>query len=186
MVWNVPAPATLFLLVGLPGTGKTTLARALETERGALRLSPDEWMLPLFGDPEPKGLRDVLEGRLLWVAHQALQGGLDVIVDFGLWGREERAALANLARHAGARCEVRHCHVADNERRARIDRRWAESPSTTFAMTDNDHAANLTVFDAPDEDELAGRHAPRPPAPYERWAAWAAARWPSLPSWDPG
>jgi len=67
----------------------------------------------------------------------------------------------------------------------RIERRWAESPSTTFAMTEEDHAGNLAVFVAPDEDELAGQHAPRPPAPYERWAEWAAHRWPSLPSWDP-
>lgn len=175
---------TLFLLVGLPGTGKTTLARALEAERGALRLSPDEWMRPLFGASDPDGLRDVLEGRLLWVAHRALHGGLDVVVDFGLWGREERAALADLARHTGAHCEVRHCHVGEEERRARIDCRWAEAPSTTFPMTEDDHAGNLAVFRAPDEDERAGQHAPRPPAPYNRWAAWAAVRWPSLPSWD--
>jgi len=116
-------------------------------------------MLPLFRDSDPDGLRDVLEGRLLWVAHRALHGGLDVVVDFGLWGRQERAALADLSRHAGGRCEVRHCHVEEEERRARF-------------------------FQAPDEDELAGQHAPRPPAPYKRWAAWAAVRWPSLPSWD--
>jgi len=134
---------TLFLLVGLPGTGKTTVSRALEGERGALRLSPNEWMLPLFGDSDPDGPRDVLEGRLLCVSHRALHGGLDVVVDLGLWGREERAALADLARHTGAHCEVRHCHVEEEERRARIDRRWAESPSTTFSMTEDDHAGNL-------------------------------------------
>jgi len=38
----VPDTPTLFLLVGLPGTGKTTVSRALEGERGALRLSPNE------------------------------------------------------------------------------------------------------------------------------------------------
>lgn len=180
----MPDTPTLSLLVGLPGTGKTTVSRALKGERGALRLSPNEWMLPLFGDSDPDGPRDVLEGRLLCVSHRALHGGLDVVVDLGLWGRQERAALADLARHTGAHCEVRHCHVEEEERRAWIDRRWVESSSTTFSMTEDDHAGNLAVFQAPDEDELAGQHAPRPPAPYERWAAWAAERWPSLPSWD--
>jgi predicted kinase len=36
--------ATLVLIVGLPGAGKTTLARRLEVERAALRFTPDEWM----------------------------------------------------------------------------------------------------------------------------------------------
>lgn len=45
----------LFLTVGLPGAGKTTRARQLAKEHGALRLTPDEWMIPLFGDPQPEG-----------------------------------------------------------------------------------------------------------------------------------
>ncbi len=35
-------PPTLFLTVGLPGTGKTTAARRIEAEHGALRLTKDE------------------------------------------------------------------------------------------------------------------------------------------------
>lgn len=41
--------ATLFLMVGLPGSGKTTRAKELERETGAIRFTPDEWHLFLFG-----------------------------------------------------------------------------------------------------------------------------------------
>jgi predicted kinase len=40
--------ATLYLLVGLPGAGKTTKDRQLEVQAPALRLTLDEWMIPLF------------------------------------------------------------------------------------------------------------------------------------------
>ena len=62
----VSSRPTLHLTVGLPGVGKTTLARELEQANGALRLTPDEWMAPLFGLrwADFGGMRDVLEGRL--------------------------------------------------------------------------------------------------------------------------
>jgi len=41
--------ATLFLIVGLPGAGKTVHAKTLASEHAALRLTPDAWMIPLFG-----------------------------------------------------------------------------------------------------------------------------------------
>ena len=38
---------TLFLMVGLPGSGKTLRARELAAERGALQLTADDWALSL-------------------------------------------------------------------------------------------------------------------------------------------
>ncbi len=44
---------TLFLTVGLPSTGKTTAARCIVTEQGALRLTKDEWVKALYGHENP-------------------------------------------------------------------------------------------------------------------------------------
>jgi hypothetical protein len=49
--------ATLHLGCGLPCAGKTRLARQLEQEYAALRLTPDEWHTALFGhDVEEEGI----------------------------------------------------------------------------------------------------------------------------------
>lgn len=34
-------------------------------------------------------LRDVLEGRLIWLALEVLRLGTNVVLDFGLWSRDE-------------------------------------------------------------------------------------------------
>ena len=73
----------MFLTVGLPGAGKTTRARALALERSILRLTPDDWMAPLFAHSDADGRRDILEGRMIWVAHEVLVSGSSVILDFG-------------------------------------------------------------------------------------------------------
>lgn len=74
---------TLHLTVGLPGIGKTTLVRRIAVEGSILRLSPDEWMAPLFGDLDADGRRDILEGRMIWVAYRVLGSGSSVVLDFG-------------------------------------------------------------------------------------------------------
>jgi predicted kinase len=85
---------------------ETTRAEEVAAARPALRLTPDHWMIPLFGDSLADGKRFVLEGRLISVALQALRLGTSVVLDFGLWGRDERSALRWLARSAGAACQV--------------------------------------------------------------------------------
>ena len=93
---------TLFLIVGLPGAGKTTRARELENVHRALRFTPDEWMISLFGGSEAAGKRDLLEGLLIYAGLCALAVGTNVVLDFGLWGRDERSALRSLGASVGA------------------------------------------------------------------------------------
>ncbi|HZM84510.1 MAG TPA: ATP-binding protein, partial [Candidatus Limnocylindrales bacterium] len=93
----MPESAKLFLMVGLPGAGKTTRAKQLAAAHRALRLTPDEWMICLFDGSQPAGKRDLLEGLLISLALQALHFGTNVVLDFGLWGRDERSALRWLA-----------------------------------------------------------------------------------------
>jgi predicted kinase len=168
----------------LPGVGKTTLARELEQATGALRLTPDEWMAPLFGHSQAGGKRDVLEGRLVWVAHQVLRAGVSVILDFGCWSPDERYALRVLANLAGADFEIHYLTLPEDERRDRATARWRESPEETFEMTLEDHERFRTQFTPPTTDELHGCSIPPPPIPFESWPAWASDRWPTLPRLD--
>ncbi|BCY10202.1 ATP-binding protein [Actinoplanes sp. L3-i22] len=172
--------AQLFLMVGLPGAGKTTRALALAAAHRALRLTPDEWMIALFGEPDADGRRDVLEARLITVALQVLRAGADVVLDFGLWGRDERSALRRLAAEAGAACTVVYLPVGRDVQRARIAHRQATAPHTTFPMSETELDQWRTQFQPPDAAELDGGPIPAPPPGWPTWPAWAADRWPTL------
>jgi predicted kinase len=171
---------TLFLLVGLPGAGKTTRARELEVERRALRLSPDEWMIPLYGDPDPDGMRDVLEGRLIATALRVLEVGASVVLDFGFWGRDERSALRRLADARGAACEIIYLPVEEAVQRQRVEDRFGLTPEQTFRVGRDDLDRYRGLFEVPDQAELAGTRSDLPPTGSPSWAAWADVRWPSL------
>jgi hypothetical protein len=104
-------PAILYLLVGLPGSGKTTKAKQLEVEASALRLTLDEWMIPLFGR-NVQAERDALEGRLIWIALRALELHTNVILDFGFWTKDERSSLRWFARQRGAKNRMKLSYMA--------------------------------------------------------------------------
>lgn len=173
-------PAKLLLMVGLPGAGKTTRAKELAVAHRALRLTPDEWMISLFDGSQPDGKRELLEGRLIALALQALRLGTNVVLDFGLWSRDERSALRWLAASAGAFCQVIYLSIDTELQRARIAHRQAAAPHTTFPMSEADLDTWRKQFEAPDAAELGGGDIPGPPPGWRGWPEWAAARWPSL------
>lgn len=114
------------LVCGMPGAGKTTLARRLAVERDAVRLCPDEWVVPLGLDPLDPRTRRTVE-RLQWAqALDLVERGLTVVVEFGSWGRVERRRLREQARAVGAAVELHLLDVPLEERWRRIARRNAE------------------------------------------------------------
>lgn len=171
---------TLFLTVGLPGTGKTTGALLIEAEHGALRLTKDEWMKALFGPENPSSASDVIEGRLIELGLRALQLGINVVLDFGLWSRDERSALRQAAADVGASVVMRYFELAPDKQRNRLDRRLAEAPHETWPISDDELAFFAERFEIPSAAELEGTEpVDQPPEGFSDWGEWRRHRWPS-------
>jgi predicted kinase len=149
--------ATMTLLIGLPESGKTTLAKQLEVERAALRLTPDEWMSPLFGAGEHQGRRWVLESELLWsVAARALQLGVKEILDYGCWSRDERKLFRKRAEQLGASTELIVLDLPLDILWQRLHARNETAPANTFHITRAELTSWNELFERPTPDELAG------------------------------
>ncbi|PJN32328.1 kinase [Streptomyces sp. CB02959] len=144
----------LFLTVGLPEAGKTTRARQLAEEHGVLRLTPDDWMIPLFGKAEADGKRDVLEGRMLWLALEAVKLATNMVVDYGCWYRDDRSAIRWLVEAEGACLHLVYLPVNEESQRARVAHRRATAPEETFPMTETDILHGRAHFEERDAAEL--------------------------------
>lgn len=73
----------VIIVCGLPGAGKTTHAKVLEKELGAIRFCPDEWMEMLLLDLYDEERRAKIEA-LQWKLGQGLLAlGLTVVIEWG-------------------------------------------------------------------------------------------------------
>ena len=158
-------PTTLFLTCGLPGSGKTTLARRLAGECDAQRFTKDEWVCDLGASLWDDDFRVRLEGKLIELAFELLAAGRSCVLDFGLWSREERDALRLRARELGVRVELHFLDVEVDELVRRAAQRYAEAPETTAEMSAEQFAiwaasfqppsiAEQRLFDAPSATSL--------------------------------
>ncbi len=170
---------TLFLTVGLPGTGKTTAARRIEVEHGALRLTKDEWMKALYGHDNPASASDVIEGRLIQLGMRALELGISVVIDFGVWSRDERSALRQVAADVGAAVVLCYFEPRRPSNGSASIERLAEAPHETWPISDQELTEWASKFDIPTSGELDGSEpVGDPPGAFATWREWAEHRWP--------
>lgn len=150
--------ATLFLICGLPGAGKTTLAKEIELARPALRLCPDEWIASIIADvtdrTELARLRSPVESIQWEVAKRALILGVDVVLEWGFWSKAERTYYRRQAEALGAHVELRYLAVDRDELWARLSKRNANLPLGTFTVTEDELDLWSSWFEPPTADEF--------------------------------
>jgi predicted kinase len=147
---NTSVGPRLIIVCGLPGSGKTTLAKAIEGRLGAIRFSPDEWMADLSLDLYDEERRAKIEALQWKLAQQLLALGQVVIIEWGTWGRSERNALRLGARALGATVELHYLSAPEQVLFERIARRGMENPPIEREML----RRWSEIFQAPTPEEM--------------------------------
>ncbi|HEY7020782.1 MAG TPA: ATP-binding protein [Ktedonobacterales bacterium] len=145
----------LITFCGLPGSGKTTIAKEVEKTRGAVRLNVDEWVAALGADFWDDAFRHKLHARLYEHGLTLLQLEQSIIVEDGLWTRDERDRLREVAHELGAAIEIHYFDVPFDELWRRLESRNALGAFGTVPITKELLQACLLRFQPPDEAELA-------------------------------
>jgi predicted kinase len=150
----------LVLICGLPASGKSTLARRLAPTIPAIRLDKDEWVTRLGGDVWDAEFRARLERQLWALTQELLARGQSVILEWGHWARAERDEKRLGARALGVAVELHHLDAPLEELIERAARRNASGEWTASPITREHFDEWATVFEPPDEEEMALFDAP--------------------------
>lgn len=122
--------ATAYLLCGLPASGKTSLARRLESELGAIRFTLDERMRALREfdiSSDSYGERADSEKLKIWEESKIQLGmGRDVILDWSLWNQTVRKEWVSRVTAAGYCYKLYYLQVPLKTLRARLLARNAD------------------------------------------------------------
>ena len=148
--------ATVHLLCGRPGSGKTTFARELEKTHKAMRYTYDEWIVQLFGRSPSTEQFEALFNRvsnLIWrIATCNLALGTDVILDKGFWRKRDRENVRRAAAAIGAESKLYFLDAPIDVLQKRV---LTRSKSDEDALWINDQAFTefINRFEPPGDDE---------------------------------
>jgi predicted kinase len=154
--------ATVHLIEGPVGAGKSTFAASLATRIEGVHIALDAWFARLFSPDRPEGnfVPWYLERKdrlleLIWDhSRDVMRSGTDVILEIGLIQRQPRAEFCHRVRGEGVELVLYILDAPREIRRERVRRRNTERGST-FSMVVPDHVFEMasSMWEPPDEFE---------------------------------
>ncbi|MCG9745207.1 ATP-binding protein [Shewanella sp. Isolate8] len=148
----------LFLFCGKMGAGKSTKARLIADENGALLLSEDEWLAAHFPD-QIESFDDYIHYSILIKPfirnHVArlINVGTNVVMDFPANTRKQRQWFVSLCNELACEHQLIYLDLSDQRCLAQIDKRRQEQPER--ARFDNEAVFRQVTqyFEPPTDDE---------------------------------
>lgn len=134
--------ASLILVVGCTGAGKSTYARALADQLGGLRFSVDEWMTVLFWADSPQPIEfswtmervNRCEAQIFAMAQQAAARGVLRVLDLGFTTKAHHDKFRALGEAVDLSVAVHFVDVPAGERWRRVEQRNTQQ-GETFSLT---------------------------------------------------
>ena len=152
--------AKVYMMCGKICSGKSTHAAELKTLHHAVILSVDEITLALFGQ-DVGNLHDTYVERaeqyLYEKSVEIIQEGINVVLDWGFWTKEERLYARNYYASKGIEYEFHYIDISPLEWVRRLEKRNLEitEGKTNAYFVDEGLAAKFeSIFEVPDENEI--------------------------------
>jgi predicted kinase len=143
------------MMCGLPGSGKSTYARALE-HRGYTRLSIDEVVWAHIGrdaadlDPaEYEQLKSAIEQKLWEELIRLMEAKLPVVIDYSFWSRANRDRYKAVIENHGCRWELIRLKADLETLRRRLADRNQRNDANSVTVSDELLERYFATFEEP-------------------------------------
>ncbi|MFH0749500.1 MAG: ATP-binding protein [Candidatus Gottesmanbacteria bacterium] len=149
---------TAYVICGFIGAGKTTFARKLEKETGAIRITKDEWIINIFGnkiasDKNFETYDKHITKLATDIAFKILKAGKDVIIDEGFWVKSQRDDIKKKIVDVGAKSILYYVECPVENMRERVVTRSKIPPEDSFEISGEMFDRYVTYWQPPEEDE---------------------------------
>ncbi len=152
--------AKVILICGKICCGKSTYAEIMRKKHNAAVLSVDEIMLAIFGqyvgekhNEYCENLQKYLFGKSL----ELIETGVNVILDWGFWQKDERDYAKSFYQAHNIHCEFHYINISDKIWQERLNKRNGEVEKgilSAYYVDENLAKKFDSLFETPTEDEI--------------------------------
>jgi len=150
----------VILICGKICSGKTTYAKNIAKNINAIILSVDELMLSLFGQHLGEKHDEMLEKTEKYLYKKSvelLSNGLNVILDWGFWTKEERLTATKYYTNIGIKVEWHYIEIDDITWKNHLEKRndaIVNNEQEFYYIDDNIAKKFSNIFEEPKPNEI--------------------------------